>query len=119
MLGEFNAFEWDEESTKLYRNHKATTDELITLMGDLKVLSKMDFKQLLRWRIKMREFRSKLLEGTDAASSEEEEEEEEEEDEEEDQEDEGNIDRYLRSMHMRYEYMDIDTIILNPFFLFL
>jgi AdoMet-dependent rRNA methyltransferase SPB1 len=33
-----------------YKTQKATTPEILALCGDLKVLGKMDFKRLLRWR---------------------------------------------------------------------
>jgi len=52
MLGQYNAFEFDEKSAWL-KEHPNTTREILTLCGDLKVLSKYDFRQLLKWRMKI------------------------------------------------------------------
>jgi hypothetical protein len=38
-----------------YETHKLTTDEIKECVKDLKVLSKADFKRLLKWRLKLRE----------------------------------------------------------------
>lgn len=39
---------------KLLRKHPATTDEIVACMADLKVLGRKDYKELLKWRQKMR-----------------------------------------------------------------
>jgi len=52
MLGQYNAFEFDEKSAWL-KEHPSTTREILTLCDDLKVLSKYDFRQLLKWRMKI------------------------------------------------------------------
>lgn len=76
MLGDFNKFEWDEESS-IYEKHAATTEEIKLLIDDLKVLGKNDFKQLLKWREKLRAFKKSILEaGSESEGSESESEEE-------------------------------------------
>jgi AdoMet-dependent rRNA methyltransferase SPB1 len=40
-----------------YKSHPATTNEILALCEDLKVLGKSDFKRLLKWRLQMRQFR--------------------------------------------------------------
>lgn len=55
MLGQFNAFTFDADSSAAgYDTHPATTAEMKNLCADLKLLGKADFKQLMRWRVKIR-----------------------------------------------------------------
>eukprot|EP00644_Phytophthora_capsici_P011472 jgi/Phyca11/550505/estExt2_Genewise1Plus.C_PHYCAscaffold_370249 len=45
----------------VYRDHKHTTDEIVTCLSDLKVLGKADFKNLLKWRTRMQKYKEELL----------------------------------------------------------
>jgi len=78
-------FEGDEEIIQYIEEHELTTDELKALCSDLKVLSKSEFKQLLKWRIKMKDaLKATALDGEESEEeSDEESDEEEELDEEE------------------------------------
>jgi AdoMet-dependent rRNA methyltransferase SPB1 len=60
MLGSVHALTMTDEASKPYANHPATDAEIRTLCSDLKVLSKADFKGLLRWRLKMVAYREQL-----------------------------------------------------------
>jgi len=53
-LGEFNELRWDKEAEEKYGLHKATTEEIRILLSDLKVLGPRDFKNLVKWRSKIR-----------------------------------------------------------------
>jgi len=52
ILGENYVLTFDEDSKK-YLTHPATDVIVTTALADLKVLAKTDFKNLLRWRIKI------------------------------------------------------------------
>jgi AdoMet-dependent rRNA methyltransferase SPB1 len=58
-----------------YVKHPATTTEIKALCADLKVLSKTDFKTLLRWRLKMVMYKDQLVRERKAAEMDEGEEE--------------------------------------------
>ncbi|KAF1776014.1 S-adenosyl-L-methionine-dependent methyltransferase [Phytophthora cactorum] len=45
----------------VYRDHKDTSDEIVTCLKDLKVLGKGDFKSLLKWRTRMQKYKEELL----------------------------------------------------------
>ncbi|KAL7692206.1 putative calcineurin-like phosphoesterase domain, ApaH type [Plasmopara halstedii] len=45
----------------VFRDHKDTSDEIVTCLNDLKVLGKGDFKSLLRWRSRMVKYKEELL----------------------------------------------------------
>ncbi|KAH7474360.1 AdoMet-dependent rRNA methyltransferase spb1 [Phytophthora ramorum] len=45
----------------VFRDHKDTTDEIVTCLNDLKVLGKGDFKSLLKWRTRMQKYKEELL----------------------------------------------------------
>ncbi|KAJ8558818.1 hypothetical protein ON010_g8631 [Phytophthora cinnamomi] len=45
----------------VYRDHKDTSDEIVTCLSDLKVLGKADFKNLLKWRTRMLKYKEELL----------------------------------------------------------
>ncbi|OWZ24531.1 Ribosomal RNA large subunit methyltransferase J [Phytophthora megakarya] len=45
----------------VYRDHKDTSDEVVTCLNDLKVLGKADFKNLLKWRSRMLKYKEELL----------------------------------------------------------
>ncbi|KAE8911681.1 pre-rRNA processing protein [Phytophthora fragariae] len=45
----------------VYRDHKDTSDEIVTCLSDLKVLGKADFKHLLKWRTRMLKYKEELL----------------------------------------------------------
>jgi AdoMet-dependent rRNA methyltransferase SPB1 len=51
---------FDDEDGKLWLSHSATTEEIKLLCQDLKVLSKGDFKALMKWREKIRAYRDEL-----------------------------------------------------------
>lgn len=53
LLTEYNQFVFDDE-TKAYETHKDTSQEIRMCCEDLKVLNKSDFRDLLRWRLKVR-----------------------------------------------------------------
>lgn len=55
----------------MYREHPATTPEIIALMEDLKVLGRSDFSQLIRWHKKMRRHNQMLIEEEKRAEAEE------------------------------------------------
>jgi len=81
-LALWNAFDMkqgNEDILALVNDHEATTDELKHLCSDLKLLSKTEFKQLLKWRLKIVE----ALKSTKVNPGAESEEESEESDEEE------------------------------------
>jgi AdoMet-dependent rRNA methyltransferase SPB1 len=56
---EYNALEWDDKA-QIYLNHPLTTEEIKIYCKDLKVLGRLDFKDLLRWRSKMQQYREEL-----------------------------------------------------------
>ncbi|CAI5736107.1 unnamed protein product [Hyaloperonospora brassicae] len=45
----------------VYREHKDTSNEIVTCLSDLKVLGKSDFKSLLKWRTRMLKYKEELL----------------------------------------------------------
>eukprot|EP01039_Chlorochromonas_danica_P010501 gene10501-11632_t len=47
--------EAEEDILQSYRSHPSTTEDILISMQDLKVLGKIDFKKLLKWRQLMRE----------------------------------------------------------------
>eukprot|EP00050_Salpingoeca_kvevrii_P007178 m.294326 g.294326 ORF g.294326 m.294326 type:complete len:841 (-) comp12970_c0_seq1:60-2582(-) len=53
MLALYSAFTFEPDSELL--KLKSTTEEIKTLLEDLKVLGKKDFKTLLKWRLEIRE----------------------------------------------------------------
>eukprot|EP00750_Incisomonas_marina_P017321 INCI20230.1.p1 GENE.INCI20230.1~~INCI20230.1.p1 ORF type:complete len:887 (-),score=242.17 INCI20230.1:938-3598(-) len=53
-LSDFQQLEFDDRS-RVYRDHEATTDEIVACCADLQVLGKADFKGLLKWRKAMQE----------------------------------------------------------------
>lgn len=65
VLATHNQLTWSENGEDdIYFNHPDTTEEVKTCMKDLKLLGKGDFKLLLKWRLKMREFdRARRAEG--------------------------------------------------------
>ena len=61
MLSEQNQLTFEKEDAP-FLEHKLTTEEIKINLTDLKVLGKGDFKSLLKWRLKMREYRESLRE---------------------------------------------------------
>ncbi len=56
---EYNALVWDDKA-QLYLNHPLTNEDIKIYCADLKVLGRLDFKDLLRWRKKMQEYKEEL-----------------------------------------------------------
>jgi len=54
QLGEFHELRWDKEAEDKFGSHEATTEEIRILLGDLKVLGPRAFKNLVKWRSKVR-----------------------------------------------------------------
>ena len=60
-LGSYGRFTWESERAKGWRAWSAsTTDEVVELSRDLRVLGKGDLKALLKWRKKVRDFEKQL-----------------------------------------------------------
>lgn len=64
-LGKVTSISFDDPSSLPLKDHPSTTEEIIILCEDLRVLGKQDFKQLLKWRINIR----KALSSTHKTSS--------------------------------------------------
>ena len=73
MLSEQNQLAFGAECAP-FAEHKLTTEEVKNCLADLKVLGKGDFKSLLKWRLKMREYRDSLLAAGDESKKQAEEE---------------------------------------------
>ncbi|ETI52911.1 ribosomal RNA large subunit methyltransferase J [Phytophthora nicotianae] len=58
----------------VYRDHKDTSDEIVTCLTDLKVLGKADFKNLLKWRTRMLKYKEELIKAENPEEEEKEEE---------------------------------------------
>eukprot|EP00035_Acanthoeca_spectabilis_P023163 m.448051 g.448051 ORF g.448051 m.448051 type:complete len:823 (-) comp19605_c0_seq1:98-2566(-) len=58
LLSETNSLVWGDDDAEI-RAHPSTTDEVIELMKDLKVLGKKDFKVLIKWRDGIRDWLAK------------------------------------------------------------
>eukprot|EP00455_Lapot_gusevi_P045235 TRINITY_DN575_c0_g1_i7.p1 TRINITY_DN575_c0_g1~~TRINITY_DN575_c0_g1_i7.p1 ORF type:complete len:498 (+),score=166.85 TRINITY_DN575_c0_g1_i7:76-1569(+) len=78
LLGSCHTLIFDKDS-QIYANHTATNQEIKLLCEDLKVIGKSDFKALLKWRLKMVQYRDELM-----GEKENEKDEDEDEDEDED-----------------------------------
>ena len=57
MLSEYHQYVWDDQSM-MFKSHKETDKEVLTLLEDLKVLGKTDFKRLLKWRTAMKKYKN-------------------------------------------------------------
>ncbi|KAF8338134.1 FtsJ-like methyltransferase-domain-containing protein [Cantharellus anzutake] len=55
LLGSYNKIEFVSEEEKKWRDGPLMTEELRQCCEDLKVLGKRDFKNLLKWRLQLRE----------------------------------------------------------------
>lgn len=60
MLGAFHTLTLTDAASRPYVQHPSTTDDIKALCADLKVLNKADYKNLLRWRLKMSSFHKEL-----------------------------------------------------------
>ena len=58
MLSDVNQLVFDPPALEVFR-HPATTDEIKSCCEDLKLLGKLDFKNLLKWRTEI--LRNKLF----------------------------------------------------------
>eukprot|EP01135_Chromosphaera_perkinsii_P003172 Nk52_evm61s236 gene=Nk52_evmTU61s236 len=83
---------FEDQESKEFLQHPATTEEIKILCEDLKVLGKRDFKQLLKWRTTMREHMAQVRKNAGIESESEEEKEEEEESMDEDERIDNEID---------------------------
>lgn len=55
MLTDFHQITFsDDELCQSIRSHARTTEEITTCLDDLRLLGKLDFKKILRWRIQVR-----------------------------------------------------------------
>eukprot|EP00817_Percolomonadidae_sp_ATCC50343_P007924 CAMPEP_0117427824 /NCGR_PEP_ID=MMETSP0758-20121206/7615_1 /TAXON_ID=63605 /ORGANISM="Percolomonas cosmopolitus, Strain AE-1 (ATCC 50343)" /LENGTH=604 /DNA_ID=CAMNT_0005213733 /DNA_START=527 /DNA_END=2338 /DNA_ORIENTATION=- len=59
FLMTYSIIEFDEASAP-YFDHPETSDEIKKLCEDTKVMGRYDFRQLLKWRIKMRKYKEEL-----------------------------------------------------------
>ncbi|CAM6085316.1 unnamed protein product [Calypogeia fissa] len=55
LLGAITSITFVDESSQSIKDHPLTTKEVKTLCEDLRVLGKQEFKQILKWRLKVRE----------------------------------------------------------------
>ncbi|KAK4056580.1 AdoMet-dependent rRNA methyltransferase spb1 [Microbotryomycetes sp. JL221] len=55
VLGRFGQMKWATDEDKKLAKHPLTTNEIKACVDDLKVLGKKDFKNLLKWRLAIRE----------------------------------------------------------------
>ncbi|KAK4055705.1 AdoMet-dependent rRNA methyltransferase spb1 [Microbotryomycetes sp. JL201] len=55
VLGRFGQMKWTTDEDKKLAKHPLTTGEIKACVDDLKVLGKKDFKNLLKWRLAIRE----------------------------------------------------------------
>jgi len=60
LCATFYKFIFEDEDSKKYLNHEATDLEIKKLCEDLQVMGRYDFKYLLKWRLKMIEFRDEV-----------------------------------------------------------
>ncbi|CAG8587960.1 8471_t:CDS:10 [Paraglomus brasilianum] len=56
LLGDVNQITFDNEEAMELRQHKYTNEDIRTSCEDIKVLGKREFKDLLKWRKKIREW---------------------------------------------------------------
>lgn len=68
-LGKVTSISFDDVSSLPLKEHPLTTEEVITLCEDLRVLGKQDFKQLLKWRINVRKALSPIGKTTSTSLS--------------------------------------------------
>jgi len=70
ILGDFHEFLLDDTNPecKLLLEHTATDEEIKSLLKDLKVLGKVDFRKLLKWRNRMTKYLNHLK-GIDAKNN--------------------------------------------------
>lgn len=54
MLGTITSMSFKNPDCKIIKDHELTTDEIKILCEDLRVLGKIEFKQLLKWRLQIR-----------------------------------------------------------------
>lgn len=53
LLTDMNEFIYTPECQELYSQHKATNSDIVLSFKDLRVLGRIDFKKLLKWRLLM------------------------------------------------------------------
>jgi AdoMet-dependent rRNA methyltransferase SPB1 len=53
LLTDMNEFVYSPECQELFASHKGTNEDILLSFKDLRVLGRIDFKKLLRWRILM------------------------------------------------------------------
>lgn len=55
VLSDTTKITWDDEASRRLRAKEVTTKEILACTEDLKVLGKKDFRNLLKWRLAIRE----------------------------------------------------------------
>lgn len=71
VLTDYNALKFSTEECEKYRTNQYTTEILLENFNDLRVLGKVDFKKILKWRTRMRDWDTmmaadKIADGADA-----------------------------------------------------
>jgi len=71
VLTDYNALKFSTPECEKYRTNQHTTEILLEAFKDLRVLGKVDFKKILKWRTKMRDYdammaKDKVADGADA-----------------------------------------------------
>ncbi|CAM9283832.1 unnamed protein product [Discosporangium mesarthrocarpum] len=87
---------------ELYKEHRSTTEEIKGLCADLRVLGKGDFRQLVKWRLKLVKYRDELLAAAEERKhGKEEEESEDEEEEKTEEEKEEDVQEEIKTLQLR------------------
>lgn len=72
MLTDVHAIEFtDSAECQAIRNHRRTTEEIVTCLSDLRLLGKLDFKKILKWRTQIRKEMDRERDGEEEKEEEE------------------------------------------------
>jgi hypothetical protein len=70
MLTDVNAIVFsDAPSCQAIKNHRRTTEEIMTCLSDLRLLGKLDFKKILKWRTQIRKETDSALRASKGGAS--------------------------------------------------